>query len=102
MTNNMRTSKKNSLTALIVLALSLFVISCDNNNEVKPQQDLLPAKFSVDIPSTISNSNFSGGRIGGRTKGDTLKGNDIYLNLGTFIAVGEGASQLVEEFINGI
>ena len=102
MLKSMKTSNKNWISAIVSSALCVFMMACETNTEVKPQQDILPTSFSVDIPSTISNSSFSGGRIGGRTKEDSLKGNDIYLHLGTFIAVGEGASQLVEEFIEGM
>lgn len=98
----MKTSKKISLSLLGSIVAFFCLVGCESNDDVKPQQDILPASFSVDIPSTISHSNSTGGRIGGRTKGDTLQGNDIYLNLQTFIAVGEGASDLVEAFIGGI
>jgi hypothetical protein len=66
------------------------------------KEDLLPAKFSVEIPSSISNADVSNGRRSGRSNDDVLQGNDIYLHLNTFIAIGEGASQLVEGIINGI
>lgn len=85
------------------LIFSLVLTACENNETIKPQQDLLPQSFSVDIPSSLSNQNsISNGRISGKIKEDTLQGNDIYLHLNTFIAVGEGAAELVEEFITGI
>ncbi len=85
------------------LVFSVVLTACENNETIEPQQDLLPQSFSVDIPASLSNQNsLATGRISGRVKEDTLQGNDIYLHLNTFIAVGEGASQLVEEFIEGI
>jgi hypothetical protein len=92
---------------LVGLVFSLLWSSCETNPKAATQEDILPKSFSVQIPSSISNSNgVSGGRIGGKTSGraagDTLKGNDIYQNLNTFIAVGAGASLIVDEFINGI
>jgi hypothetical protein len=36
------------------------------------------------------------------TSADTLKGNAIYLNLVTFVAVGEGAADIVQDIIGGI
>ncbi len=97
----MKTSNKFSLSAL-AFAVSFFIlIGCDNNTDVQPQQDILPSSFSVDIPSTISYSG-SNGRVGGRIKDDSLRGNAIYLHLGTFIAVGEESAKLVEAFIDGI
>ncbi len=85
------------------ILFSLVLTACENNETIDPQQDLLPQSFSVDIPSSLSNQNsISNGRISGKIKEDTLQGNDIYLHLNTFIAVGEGAAELVEEFITGI
>lgn len=91
------------LSLLAIGIFSLILTSCENNEAVEPQPDLLPTKFSVDIPSSLSNQNsVANGRISGRIQEDTLKGNDIYLHLNTFIAVGDGAAHLVEEFIEGI
>jgi hypothetical protein len=99
----MKTLKLFSSLLAVGLIFSLVFTSCENNETVQPQQDLLPQSFSVDIPASLSNKNsITNGRINGRIKEDTLQGNDIYLHLNTFIAVGEGASKLVEEFIEGI
>ncbi len=99
----MKTVRNVSVVLIVGLALSVLFTSCENNPDVKPQEDLLPAKFSVDIPSSISNKNLaSGGRLAGRVKEDSIDGNDVYKNLGTFIAVGKEASKLVEAFIEGI
>ncbi len=98
----MKTAKIISFVLIVGLACSMLFSSCENNPDVTPQEDILPTSFSVDIPSSISNKNLAGGRIGGRSKDDMVKGNDIYVNLGTFIAVGEEASKLVEAFIEGI
>jgi hypothetical protein len=85
------------------IAMALLIVSCDTNPDITSKKDLLPETFRVDIPSTLSNSNFaSGGRLSGRSQEDELNGNDIYENLGTFIAIGEGASEIVEDIINGI
>jgi hypothetical protein len=98
----MKTVKCMSLIAMVGL-FSLIVSSCETNKDISPQDDIIPTSFRVDIPSSISNRNFvSGGRIGGRSKTDSLKGNDIYKNLGTFIAIGEDASKMVEDIIKGI
>ncbi len=98
----MKTAKNVSFVLIVGLACSMLFSSCENNPGVTPQEDILPASFSVDVPSSISNKNMAGGRIGGRSKDEIVKGNDIYTNLGTFIAVGEEASKLVEAFIEGI
>ena len=98
----MKILKINSLGLIFGLALSILLPSCQTNPEVAPQEDLLPKSFRVAIPAAISNQTVAnGGRIG-RTKGDSLRGNDIYGNLNTFIAVGELGSKTVEAFIDGI
>ena len=97
----MKTGKIISFVLITGLACSMLFSSCENNPDATPKEDILPTSFSVDIPSSISNKNLKGGRIG-RSKDDMIKGNDIYVNLGTFIAVGEEASKLVEGFIEGI
>ena len=98
----MKTMKFISFIGIVGLA-SLLASSCESNKDIKPQEDILPNSFSVDIPTSISNKNYvNGGRIGGRSATDSVKGNDVYKNLGTFIAVGEEASKLVEGIIRGI
>ncbi len=98
----MKTLKNNLFVLIVGLALSIGLFSCENNPDVTPQEDILPNSITVDIPSSLSNNSLANGRSSGRTKEDSLNGNDIYQNLGTFIAVGEGSAQIVEEFIEGI
>jgi hypothetical protein len=97
----MKTLKLISSLVLAGTVSALVFTSCEPNQDIDKQKDILPETFRVDIPSSISNA-AANGRLSGRTKEDSLNGNDIYQNLNLFIAVGEGASQLVEEFINGI
>ncbi len=99
----MKRSKLITFTLFLGMALMFLVSSCDQNPDINPQQDLLPESFRVAIPSAISNSEYAeGGRLSGRTKDDTLQGNDIYENLGTFIAIGDGAAEIVEDIIIGL
>lgn len=80
------------------VAALMLLPACETNPEMQSESDLLPEKFRVEIPQSISNSEFSAGR----RKDETMNGNAIYLHLNTFIAIGEGASELVEAFIHGI
>jgi len=83
----------------LVMAMVAVLVSCETNHDPNPQQeDLLPERFSIDIPDAISKTSPGNGRV----QGDTLKGNDIYINMATFIAVGDGSAKLVEEIIGGI
>ena len=86
------------LTAMIVAAL---LPSCESNPDITPQQGILPESITVDIPASLTHSEDSEGRIGRRSE-DSLRGNDIYLHLGTFIAVGETASAFVREIVTGL
>jgi hypothetical protein len=98
----MKTAKIISFALLIGFAFSILLTSCEMTPEVKSQEDILPKSFSVDIPASISNSEHANGRIANGRTAEDLKGNDIYQNLGLFIAVGEEASKLAEGIINGI
>ena len=92
----MKTSRSIFKLLSLALIISMITISCDENPEIVTQQSILPESFGVDIPSSISNPNLvSGGRMSGRAEED-LSGDDIYQHLGLFIAVGEGASDIVE------
>lgn len=99
----MKTFKKVSSLFLAAIAFSILLFSCEENQDVKSQEDILPQKFSVDIPSSIS-SEVAGGRRAslGRVSSDSLNGDLIYLQLRTFIAVGQASSKIVEGIINGI
>jgi hypothetical protein len=99
----MKTAKIISLVLLAGLTFSILLTSCELTPEIKSEKkDILPESFGVDIPSSISNSDAANGRLTNTRVAQDLKGNDIYINLNTFIAVGEGAAKLVEAFINAI
>ncbi len=88
--------KKYSIILLAFTVVSLLVMSgCKKDKEEEPQKDsIVPAHFRVDIPDAISKTTTT--KSG---KGDTLQGNDIYEHLTNFIAIGESASELVEEIM---
>lgn len=98
----MKTAKISSFVLVAGMAFSIFLTSCEMNPEVKSEEDILPESFRVEIPSSIANSGGANGRMtNGRTTAD-LKGNDVYINLNTFIAVGDAAAKLTEDFIHAI
>lgn len=90
--------------AVILFLGSFFVQSCQKEEIVSPSENIiLPERFKVDIPSSISSSaSLKSGSVMAGTSADTLKGNAIYLNLVTFVAVGEGAADIVQHIIGGI
>lgn len=90
------------LVAGILAAGLLLFTACETNEPLPARESILPERFGVSIPSSLTATATSTGRAANRSKTDTLKGNDIYLNLQTFIWVGESAGKFVNEFIGGI
>lgn len=89
------------ILAIAVLGMTLFFTSCKKNEstiaEPVARTNKVPSNFKVSIPSSISED-----RGSRSTAGDTLKGNDIYGHLGTFIHIGEGAADVVQNIMRGI
>ena len=86
-------------TWTILLFAALFFTACQKDEVPGPQnQDILPENFKVDIPDALSyqESLLKGAMI------DTLKGNEVYCHLGTFIWVGESAAEIVEDIIRAL
>lgn len=77
---------------LIIFSLTLIFQSCKKEKEETPdEKSIIPTSFKVDIPRSIS---YAGGNKS--IAADTLRGNEIYENMRLFIAVGEGASDIVQ------
>jgi len=92
--------KRVSLVILLaVLSLTIGFQSCQKD-EMEPrhsQSGILPERFSVDIPSSISSvTNLKSTAV------DTLQGNHIYEHLRNFIAVGEHAAFFVGQVMLAI
>ncbi len=89
---------------LATLVLVAGMMACEQNPGIEQPASILPDKFGIDIPSSISNNGNISGRISnGRSSGeDVLQGDDIYQHLETFIYIGESAADIVEEIIAGI
>lgn len=86
----------NKIIGLFIISGIMLFSGCNKDNVNPPS--ILPESFNVDIPSSISTNN-SSLRV---TNTDTIKGNDIYSNLRTFIAVGKGSALLVQDVIIAI
>jgi hypothetical protein len=81
--------------ALLCICISLSMLSCDKNEEVA---SILPARFSVTIPGSLSQGDISHARM----DANSLDGNLVYANLRVFIKVGEISAQTIENIIQGI
>lgn len=94
--------KKINLLLVLALLTLVFFNSCKKDKEETEEvkESILPGSWGVDIPDAISN--IGQDKNTKSTQGDTLNGNEIYENLRTFIAVGEGASNIVNAIITVI
>ncbi len=84
----------------IILLLALFILpSCekDDPDHIQNPDSIIPERFIVEIPNSISSSkNLKSTRV------DTLNGDQIYQNLCTFISVGEYGAELVQDIMLSI
>ena len=87
--------KKISLILTVLFALSVVFTSCKKDKDLI-NADIVPVKFKVDIPNSISNNASKADKDG------VLNGNDIYCHLTTFIAAGEEAADIVQEIMTAI
>jgi hypothetical protein len=99
---------KNILSLGLILLVIMFQ-SCKKLDLEKSKQDtgILPARFKVEIPKSLSNSlvttkSTKSAAAELQTQSDTLKGGEIYGMLNFFIAVGEGAADIVQHVIASI
>jgi hypothetical protein len=88
---------RNLFFGLLTACAATFIFtSCEERNvDPKENYGILPENFKVDIPNSLSNSSFKSANFKS-AETDTFSGNEIYRNLNTFIAVGEGAADVVE------
>jgi hypothetical protein len=91
--NGMKTRNLFSVAGAAIVAL-LFTACEMDNLKPKGEYGILPQRFKVDIPNSLSNTNFKSTSFKG-TEADTVNGNIIYGHLNTFIAVGEAAADIV-------
>lgn len=89
---------KLTFTALAISFLMLFAFSsCEEDENNNEQQNILPAKFKVDIPESLSTSENQK-----TSYEDEPSGDEIYQHLRNFIAVGEESAKIVEEIMIAI
>lgn len=100
----MKTMK--NILALVILAMILLIQGCEENGPLPKDEmnGILPDRFKIDIPTSMSNNQVKivNQKSADGTEADTLKGNEIYSHLNTFIAVGEEAADIVQEIIIAI
>jgi len=95
-------TQKSIKTLAASFILAMVFMACETNPVEQPQEDILPTEFGIDIPNSISNQGAISGKVAGRVSEDFIQGNDIYQHLETFIWVGESASEIVSNIIEGI
>jgi hypothetical protein len=87
---------RNFFIGILAIVATLSFSSCENSllDQKDNSYGILPENFKVDIPSSLSN-NLKSTTLKS-TAADTLNGNHIYWYLNAYIAVGEGAADIVE------
>jgi len=90
---------RNFIIGMFAMMAMLSFSSCENSLLNQDDQDygILPENFKVDIPSSLSN-NLKSTQLKS-TAADSLNGNLIYWYLNAYVAVGEGAADIVEAII---
>ncbi|HEX2395260.1 MAG TPA: hypothetical protein VHI78_07940 [Bacteroidales bacterium] len=90
---------RNFIIGMFALLTMLSFSSCENSllDQEEKEFGILPENFKVDIPSSLSN-NLKSAELKSTTS-DSLNGNAIYWYLNAYIAVGEGAADIVEAII---
>lgn len=86
--------KKLSVILAGVFLVMLVFSSCKKQSF---NQTSIPTTFKVDIPSSISSMDSSKS-----AKTDQVQGDDIYKNLRFFIAIGEGAGDIVQGIMQAV
>jgi len=86
------------LQAILFSVLVLMAISCSKEEAVNNEASIVPRKFKVDIPESVSSDKSKGISA----KSGLLSGDDIYQNLRLFIAVGEKSADMVQEIMTAI
>jgi hypothetical protein len=87
---------KNFFIGMFTIVAMLSFSSCENSllDQEDKEFGILPENFKVDIPSSLSNNLKSASLKSAAA--DSLNGNLIYWYLNAYIAVGEGAADIVE------
>lgn len=84
---------------MLVAISVLFFQSCEKNelDPVDNHDNIIPERFGIDIPSSISSD------VAAKSaQVDTLKGNDVYLHLRNFIKIGEHAAEVTGDIMGVI
>lgn len=89
--------KLRNFVALLTIAFSILFTSCSKDNANR--SNIIPNKFKVDIPNSISNASASGSRS---ASDESIEGEDIYEHMGTFIHIGEESAEIVQGIMSAI
>jgi hypothetical protein len=95
----------NYLLLALLFVASLVFTSCEKDggpDEEQQKESILPGKFKVDIPGSISDDGLYTKSYKSTASNDTLCGDSIYQHLRTFIFVGESSADIVNDIITAI
>ena len=100
----MKMKTMRNLFAVVLLGGIFMFQACTEGglNNLGEDNGILPKRFKIDIPNSISNDQSAGLKSAKSSEADTMQGNEIYAHLNNFIAIGEGAADIVQEIIFAI
>ncbi|MBN1951354.1 MAG: hypothetical protein JW801_09120 [Bacteroidales bacterium] len=98
----MKPGKK--IAFLILSGLMIMFQSCTEGflHRVEKEEGILPARFKIDIPASISSEDNTSLKSASSISIDTLKGRIIYAHLNRFVAIGERAADMVQDILLSI
>ncbi len=82
----------------LLIILTTFFASCEKDDIDDATDSIMPSRFKVEIPKSISSEHISL-KTSSAQKVDTLMGNYIYEHLRNFINAGEDAANLMENML---
>ncbi len=91
--------KKFNLILAIFFSMSLIFTSCEKDDVLPTDENIMPDNFRVEIPASLMSDNTKSAKS---TNGGVLQGNDIYVNLTLFIKAGNDAAEIVSDIIKAI
>ncbi len=104
LSQNYKTMKNLRILAFTLFAgLSMLFISCDDEIQTPIQEEnLLPTRFTVDVPTALTTAQSGSGRVATTFEMQEMDGNDIYGLLRVYILVGKEAGEIVEDVMTAI
>ena len=84
----------------IFLSILIILLSSCYRKNLQDQDNIIPVKFKIDIPQSLSNANEQETKV--HSEDENILGPRIYRNLRNFIYIGEFASNIIQGIFQSI